>query len=424
MRVKESFVDRHKGGERALLLFVYQDDLSDREEFEALCDSAALKTIHSQAVRRQRFSSKFLIGSGKVDELGAIIKAENIEVVIVNKPLTPAQGRNLEEVWCCRVLDRTELILDIFAQRARSYEGRLQVELAQLQHLMSRLVRGWTHLERQKGGIGLRGPGETQLETDKRLLAARVKSIKKKLEKVKSQRIQSRRGRQRAEIPTVSLVGYTNAGKSTLFNRLTGAEVYAKDQLFATLDPTLRQVVLPNLGKIILADTVGFIRDLPHDLIDAFHATLEEVCHADLLLHVVDVSDPHADEMIEAVNAVLEAIGASDVPQLLIYNKIDCLPSAGARIDSTDALAERIWVSAHKEQGLDLLVEGISGRLACPRIRKEIRLLPTEGRLRAQLYEDEVVQSEALDDTGAWLLEVDMPAADFNRLIAIKLHSK
>lgn len=412
-----AMIERHRGGEKALLLYVYQDNEPDTEEFMTLCESAGLQILDMVTTRRLKLSPKYLIGSGKVDELAEIIQARGVEVVIVNHALAPAQGRNLEKAFSCRVLDRTELILDIFAARARSYEGRLQVELAQLSHLMTRLVRGWTHLERQKGGIGLRGPGETQLETDKRLLAQRVKALKRKLDKVESQRIQSRRARVRAEVPTVSLVGYTNAGKSTLFNVLTGSDVYAEDQLFATLDPTLRHIVLPGFGKMILADTVGFIKDLPHDLVRAFHATLEEVAQADLLIHVVDVSDDNASDNIDAVRDVLQQIGAETVPELIVYNKIDAQPHAHARLDlDENGLPRRVWISAHEKQGIDLLVRGLSERLACPRVKTQVMLRPNQGRLRAKLYQLNVVLSESVDDEGNCSIVVDMPEEDYYRL--------
>ncbi|HEY0635755.1 MAG TPA: ribosome rescue GTPase HflX, partial [Gammaproteobacteria bacterium] len=317
--------ERPKSGERALLVhldFRQEGEQEDLDEFRDLALSAGAEPVAVVTGARQTPDPKYFIGSGKAEEIRRQVEQDEVELVLVNHALSPAQERNLERLLQCRVLDRTGLILDIFAQRARSHEGKLQVELAQLKHLATRLVRGWTHLERQKGGIGLRGPGETQLETDRRLLAERIKTLNRRLEKVLLQREQGRKARQRAEIPTVSLVGYTNAGKSTLFNRLTSEGVYAADQLFATLDPTLRRLQLPNGNNCIVADTVGFIRHLPHDLVAAFRATLQESREADLLLHVVDASDPERDAKRHQVNEVLREIGAAEVPQIEVYNKI------------------------------------------------------------------------------------------------------
>ena len=322
------FFERHEGGERAILVHLEGLDeqrQEDPQEFIELVRSAGAENAGFLTISRHQPTPRFLIGSGKVDELRALVKASEGELVIFNHTLTPSQERNLERELECRVIDRTGLILDIFAQRARTHEGKLQVELAQLDHLSTRLVRGWTHLERQKGGIGLRGPGETQLETDRRLLRVRIKQITKRLEKVRSQRDQARRARRRAEIPVVSLVGYTNAGKSTLFNTLTVSEVYAADQLFATLDPTLRRIDLADIGPVILADTVGFIRHLPHKLVEAFRATLEESSQADLLLHVIDAADEERESNVDQVHHVLGEIGALELPMLEVYNKIDLI---------------------------------------------------------------------------------------------------
>ncbi|HHW1841568.1 TPA: ribosome rescue GTPase HflX, partial [Pseudomonas aeruginosa] len=317
----------------------------------------------------------------------------------------------------CRVLDRTGLILDIFAQRARTHEGKLQVELAQLEHMSTRLVRGWTHLERQKGGIGLRGPGETQLETDRRLLRVRIRQIKQRLEKVRSQREQARRGRKRADIPAVSLVGYTNAGKSTLFNALTASEVYAANQLFATLDPTLRRLQLDDLGPVVLADTVGFIRHLPHKLVEAFRATLEESSNADLLLHVIDAYEPERDAQVEQVLAVLGEIGANELPMLEVYNKVDLLPSVEPHIQRDDSgKPVRVWLSAQTGEGLDLLRQAIAELLGEDLFVGTLRLPQRLGRLRAQLFELGAVQSEAHDEEGCTLLQVRLPRAELNRL--------
>ncbi|MDF1796094.1 MAG: GTPase HflX [Coxiellaceae bacterium] len=406
---KDSFIDRHRGGERALLMYVDCDNGDDYEEFLSLAFSSGVKVIDVMKVKRKRLEATYLIGTGKVDELVDRVHQNEIEVIITNRTLTPAQGRNLEKRCGCRVLDRTELILDIFASRARSYEGRLQVELAQLQHLSSRLVRGWTHLERQKGGIGLRGPGETQLETDRRLLAMRIKSLKKHLEKVVKQREQSRRGRKRAQVPTVSLVGYTNAGKSSLFNRLTDASVYAKDQLFATLDPTLRRVKLAPYGDVILADTVGFVRDLPHSVVAAFRATLEEVCQADLLLHVVDAFDDQRDDMMAAVNDVLKEIDANDIPQLQVYNKIDCRDGFEPRVDVDESGKPlRVWVSALTGDGFDLLQQAIIDRLAVEMIRTTITLAPEQARVRALLYQRGAILNEQVTELGHWQIEIEV----------------
>lgn len=328
------FFERHGGGERAILVHLDGQDPEAREdpqEFQELAISAGAETVAFVNVPRHRPTAKYLVGSGKVEELRDLVKAEQVDLVIFNHILTPSQERNLERAFECRVIDRTGLILDIFAQRARTHEGKLQVELAQLEYMSTRLVRGWTHLERQKGGIGLRGPGETQLETDRRLLRVRLRQIKARLEKVRSQREQARRGRKRADIPSVSLVGYTNAGKSTLFNSVTESDVFAANQLFATLDPTLRRLELNDLGPVVLADTVGFIRHLPHKLVEAFRATLEESSNSDLLLHVIDAHEPERMAQIEQVMVVLGEIGAQDLPILEVYNKLDLLEGSTRR---------------------------------------------------------------------------------------------
>ena len=315
--------DRSKKGERALLIQPHAGGAPEdevMEEFAELARSAGAQVLHVATARIDKPNPATLIGSGKLEEVKAAADAVGADLILVNHQLTPGQERNLEKILERRVVDRTGLILDIFAQRANSHEGKLQVELAQLKHLATRLVRGWTHLERQRGGsIGLRGPGETQLETDRRLLQKRVEQLQKRLEKVEVQRTQMRRARVRSAMPRIALVGYTNAGKSTLFNALTGADAYAADQLFATLDPTVRRIDLPG-GHALLADTVGFVRDLPHELVAAFRSTLSEAREADLLLHVVDAADPLREERIAQVDAVLEEIGAGDLPQVLVFN--------------------------------------------------------------------------------------------------------
>lgn len=387
------------------------------EEFQALVDSAGIQTLTVVTGKRTVPEPKFYVGTGKAEEIRLAVQTFQAEVVIFNHELTPAQGRNLEQLFHCRVLDRTELILDIFAQRAHTYEGKLQVELAQLQHIRTCLVRGWTHLERQKGGIGLRGPGETQLETDRRLIDQRIKSIQKRLHKVLKQREQSRRARHRAAVPTVSIVGYTNAGKSTLFNALTSSQVYAADQLFATLDPTLRQLTLPKLGKVVLADTVGFIRELPHDLVAAFRATLEETRQADLLLHVVDASLPDTQDYIDDVDTVLAEIGAAQVPVLQVFNKIDLRASMAPHVDD-DQQGEptRVWVSAQKALGFELLIDSIVKKLQGAMVRCQVTLSPDEGRLRARLYEQGAVLSEETDAQGQCVLEIELQRKDYDRI--------
>lgn len=349
-------IDRPKGGERAVLVHVnfpagvMQEDLL---EFEELAHSAGAQCVAIIKGTQATPFPRFFVGSGKAEEIQKVVKLQNAELVLFNHVLTPAQERNLEQLFQCRVLDRTGLILDIFATRARSFEGKLQVELAFLKHMATRLVRGWTHLERQRGGIGLRGPGETQLETDRRLIRKRIQVIEKRLDKVRKQREQSRRARQRATLPTIALVGYTNAGKSTLFNYLARSDVYVADRLFATLDPTLRRMNLPGFGSVILADTVGFIRHLPHDLVEAFHATLQEVTEADLLLHVVDVSDEKRQMNREAVDQVLESIGAKNVPRLIVFNKIDLCENFKTALDLTISSHDiRVFISAKEGLGI------------------------------------------------------------------------
>ena len=344
--------DRPKFGERAVIVYLsINGDFTgdDLDEFKQLVISADVEPLVSISGSRRSPDSRYFVGKGKLDELKHVLIESCADVVLFNHMLSPSQQRNLEEALQVRVIDRTGLILDIFAQRAQSFEGKLQVELAQLQHLSTRLVRGWTHLERQKGGIGLRGPGETQLETDRQLIGKRLRQIKSRLKRVSKQRDQGRRSRQRADVPTVSLVGYTNAGKSTLFNQLTNANIYAADQLFATLDPTLRQIKLPDYGELVVADTVGFIQDLPHELVVAFRSTLQETIEADLLLHVVDASSPNRYEQAREVNSVLKEIGADKTPQLMIYNKIDCMPAVESHIEYTDdGEIKAVWLSALK----------------------------------------------------------------------------
>lgn len=416
------FFERPGGGERAILVHLEGQDPEAREdpqEFQELANSAGADTVAFVSVSRHQPSAKFLIGSGKVEEIRDLVKAEDVELVIFNHTLTPSQERNLEREFECRVLDRTGLILDIFAQRARTHEGKLQVELAQLEHMSTRLVRGWTHLERQKGGIGLRGPGETQLETDRRLLRVRIRQIKSRLEKVRSQREQARRGRRRADIPSVSLVGYTNAGKSTLFNALTTSEVYAANQLFATLDPTLRRLELDDLGPVILADTVGFIRHLPHKLVEAFRATLEESSNADLLLHVIDSHEPERDQQIDQVLRVLGEIGADQLPMLEVYNKIDLLEGVEPQIQRDgEGKPQRVWLSAREGEGLDLLRQAIAELLGEDLFVGTLCLPQRLGRLRAQFFELGAVQEETHDERGASVLSVRLPRIELNRLVS------
>jgi len=405
--------ERPEAGERAVLVHLdihAATEKDELQEFKELVISAGAEPRAVVSGARRSPDPKYFVGSGKAEEIRDCVAREEADVVLVNHELSPVQERNLERLLQCRVLDRTGLILDIFAQRARSHEGKLQVELAQLQHLSTRLVRGWTHLERQKGGIGLRGPGETQLETDRRLLGARIKQLKSRLNKVRKQREQGRRARRRADVPTVSLVGYTNAGKSTLFNQLTEANVYAADQLFATLDPTLRRVNLPDKQPMVLADTVGFIRHLPHDLVESFRSTLQETREADLLLHVVDASSEDRQVNIEQVNHVLEEIGADVCPQLEIYNKIDLLEGLTPHIERNENnIPVRVWISAMQGSGLELVLAAVVERLQSERVVERICLPPQLGRLHARLYAIGAVQHEEVIGDGHWLMDLDLP---------------
>lgn len=416
--ISVEYFDRHQGGEQAILVSVSVQGLNDldSEEFKLLAQSAGADILEHVTTQRFRPDPKLFIGSGKALEIAEMVKMLEADLVIVDHALSPAQERNLERIVQCRVIDRTGLILDIFAQRARTHEGQLQVELAQLGHLSTRLVRGWTHLERQKGGIGLRGPGESQLETDRRLLRIRMVQLKERLEKVRQTRIQGRAARQRADVPTVSLVGYTNAGKSTLFNALAKSDVYAADQLFATLDPTLRRLDWDGIGALVLADTVGFVRDLPHSLVESFKATLEETLEATLLLHIIDSSSPDRLEQIDAVEAVLKEIGA-DVPILKVYNKIDQSGEDAKVIYAKPHQPDRVYVSAHSGAGLELLRHAVQECLMGQLHPFNLVLKPHYGKLRHQLFALNVIQSEHYDEIGDLHLQVNMAPAKLEQLI-------
>lgn len=386
-------------------------------EFAQLVESSGLKIVDSVRAPRANPDAQLFVGSGKAEEIAKAAKDSAADVIIFNHSLSPAQERNLEKQTHVRVIDRIGLILDIFAQRARSYEGKLQVELAQLQHLSTRLIRGWTHLERQKGGIGLRGPGETQLETDRRLIGQRIKMIKGRLQKVRKQRQQSRQQRKKNDIPVVSLVGYTNAGKSTLFNYLTGAKVHAANQLFATLDPTLRRIETSSGRDVILTDTVGFIRDLPHELVESFQATLDEVREADLLIHVIDVDQEQRQQRIDDVNDVINMIGASEVPQVEIYNKIDNHPDLEPRIElQENGLNTRIWLSSHTGEGVGFLEDEIARQINKHRQAHFLDLPVTAGQLRAKLFDIGAVRHEDVNLEGGWTMEVELEEFRLHKL--------
>jgi GTP-binding protein HflX len=407
--------ERPRSGERAVLVRLglgAQVDPEDLQEFTQLALSAGAQPVATVTGRRDRPDPRFFMGSGKADEVRAVAEDNAADVILVDHALSPSQERNLEKLTGRRVLDRNGLILDIFAQRARSFEGKLEVELAQLKHIASRLVRGWTHLERQKGGIGMRGPGETQLETDRRLLGQRVKVLTKRLEKIQQQRETGRQQRAGIPVPSLALVGYTNAGKSTLFRSLTGADAYIADQLFATLDPTVRRITLPGGTPVVAADTVGFIRELPHELVAAFQSTLTEAREATLLLHVVDASDARRDEHIAQVDAVLKEIGADEIPQILVYNKIDRL-DFGSRVDrDVEGRAKAVWISAQKRLGLELLTGAIAERIARFARVARLRVPASAGALRSRLYAAKAVREERSADDGSIELRVELPDVD------------
>ena len=405
---------------RALIVYVdFKNCRVDGEynEFCELVKSTGLEIVSTIKTTRLRADARLFIGVGKAEEIRVTAEKYDADVVIFNRLLTPAQERNLEMFFNIRVIDRIGLILDIFAQRALSYEGKLQVELAQLQHLATRLIRGWTHLERQKGGIGLRGPGETQLETDRRLIGRRIKAIKERIQKVRKQRYQSRQQRKKQNVPVISFVGYTNAGKSTLFNYLTDANVKVEDQLFATLDPTLRRINTDNGNDIILTDTVGFIRDLPHELIESFKATLDEVKEADLLIHIIDVDQEQRQQRIDEVNQVISMIGASHVAQIEVYNKIDMHSAQKRRIEiSENNKITRIWLSSRTGEGVDLLLEAMNRYLNKHKRPHYINIPVSAGQLRAKLFDIGAVKQENIDDMGGWVMKVELEEYKLHKL--------
>jgi len=404
--------ERPRTGERAVLVRLGLGapvDPEDLEEFTQLALSAGALPVATVTGRRERPDPRYFLGSGKAEELREAARASEADLILIDHALSPSQERNLEKLIERRVLDRNGLILDIFAQRARSFEGKLEVELAQLKHIGSRLVRGWTHLERQKGGIGLRGPGETQLETDRRIISQRVRVLTRRLAKIKQQRETGRHVRAEIPVPSLALVGYTNAGKSTLFRALTGADAYVADQLFATLDPTVRRIHLPGGTAVVVADTVGFIRELPHELVAAFESTLTEARAATLLLHIVDASNPRRTEQTAAVNGVLDEIGASGIPQILVYNKIDRLQSA-QRIDrDADGRAQAVWISAAQGVGLELLKEAVAERLSRFARQARLRVPAAAGALRSRLYAARAVRGESTAADGSIELAVELP---------------
>ena len=413
------FFELHSGGERAVLVQIAIDGCAnepDLGEFIELVRSAGGDPATVVRGSRRSPTAKYFVGKGKLEEIASEVERVEAELVVFNHALSPSQERNLEAFLKCRVIARTGLILDIFAQRARTHEGKLQVELAQLKHISTRLIRGWTHLERQKGGIGLRGPGETQLETDRRLLRARVSTIESRLDKVRQQRAQNRRARQRAEVPLVSLVGYTNAGKSTLFNAWSESGVYVADQLFATLDPTLARVEIEGLGGVIIADTVGFIADLPHSLVEAFRATLEETLNASLLIHVIDVAADDREFLKTEVELVLDEIGAGDIPQLIVFNKIDLLEREPRMTRDSEGRPDSVSVSAKTGAGLHLLRDAIGERLAGNFFKGCVELTPAHGKLRAALYAMGAVKSEDWLEAGGSELDIHLPESDWTRL--------
>jgi len=411
--------ERPRSGERALLVRIglgAQVDPEDLEEFTQLALSAGAQPVATVTGRRDRPDPRYFVGSGKAEELKQAAEAGEADVILVDHALSPSQERNLEKLTGKRVLDRNGLILDIFAQRARSFEGKLEVELAQLRHIGSRLVRGWSHLERQKGGIGMRGPGETQLETDRRLIGQRVRVLTRRLQKIQQQRETGRQMRAEIPVPSLALVGYTNAGKSTLFRALTGADAYVANQLFATLDPTVRRITLPGGTPVVAADTVGFIRELPHELVAAFQSTLTEARAATLLLHVIDASDPRRDEHIAQVNEVLAEIGADAIPQIIVYNKIDRLQRAAAIERDEAGMPSAVWISAEKRLGLDLLASAIAQRLSRFARRARVRLPAGAGALRSRLYAAKAVREERAAEDGSIELAVELPDAEIHAL--------
>lgn len=395
-------------------------DPNDTAEFSALAASAGTLAVGLVLAARARPDPKYFVGSGKAEEIRTCAELNNADVVLVDQTLTPSQERNLEKLTGRRVLDRNGLILDIFAQRARSFEGKLQVELAQLSHLASRLVRGWTHLERQKGGIGLRGPGETQLETDRRLIAKRIRTLKARLEKLARQRDTSRHVRREVPVPTVALVGYTNAGKSTLFNALTDSATLVADQLFATLDPTVRRVKLAGVGEVVLADTVGFVRALPHELVAAFRSTLQEAREADLLLHVVDASDPQHDERIVQVREVLRGIGAGEIRELVVFNKIDLVGEKPRVVHGADGIASLVSASAATGEGLPGLREALAHAVRPHQVRRTLHLELLAAAIRSDLYRRNAVRSERQCDDGSWELGVELELSEVAKILGSK----
>jgi GTP-binding protein HflX len=410
--------ERAERGNRAVILHpVFKTTGPDAlDEFQELALSAGVEIAAVLNAPRDRPDARYFVGSGKIEDLAELVEEKSAGLILVSHALSAVQERNIEKLCRCRVLDRATLILDIFAQRAQSYEGKLQVELAQLRHLSTRLVRGWSHLERQKGGIGLRGPGETQLETDRRLIGVRIRQLKARLEKVAQQRKQSRRQRKRSRAPLVALVGYTNAGKSTLFNELTGANVGAEDRLFATLDPTVRKITGMHCGEVLLADTVGFVSNLPHELIAAFRSTLQEAREADLLLHVIDASDPYHTERQHDVETVLDSIEAGGIPVIRVLNKIDRSGQAAEVHRDHNGSPYGVTLSAKTGKGVEELREAINDRLASERINRWIELGGQDAKLRAQLFELGVVSEERITENGAWMLHVDVPVETAERL--------